>query len=105
MGKAIGIRLSTDLLKKIDKIKEEDSDRSEIIRKLISLGYKEFLKKKAFEDYIQERVTISEAARRAELTIWEFMEYLKSREYKSPYSIQDLEEETKLFESIAKKSK
>lgn len=52
MTEAIGIRLDDETLTKVDSIsKEEDEDRSTVIRKLITRGYKEIVKEKASEDY------------------------------------------------------
>jgi len=100
MAEAIGIRLDKDLLKKIEKLsKEEVLDRSSTIRKLVHLGYQDIIKKKAAQNYIQGKLTISEAAHRAEITIWEMEEYLVEQGYKSSYSIEDLEKEMELLTS------
>src|SRR3989338_4545466 len=103
MSEAIGIRLDTKFIEKIEKIsKEEVSDRSGTIRKLLEMGYKEFIKNKASEEYIKGKVTISEAARRAELTVWEMQKHLVDQGFKSNYSIEDLDRELKMLESIDK---
>lgn len=95
MTEAIGIRLDQDFLKKIEKIsKEEVIDRSSAIRKLIYIGYQNFIKKRAAEDYIKGKITISEAAHRGEMTVWEIEKYLVEEGYKSSYSIEDLGKET-----------
>ncbi len=97
MSEAIGIRLDNDFLKRIEKLsKEEVSDRSSIIRKLIYLGYKDLMKQKAAEEYKKGKITISEAAKNAELTIWEMEQYLIEQGYKSSYSIDDLRREINL---------
>ncbi len=46
---------------------------------------------------MQGRITMSEAARMAELTIWEMEQYLVEQGYKSEYSIDDLRRESGLF--------
>ncbi len=98
MDKSIGIRMDKDFLEKIEKLsKEEISDRSSIIRKLAYLGYKDLIKKKAAEDYMKGKITISEAAKRAEVTIWEIENYLVENGFKSSYSIEDLDNEIKLL--------
>ena len=98
MAEAIGIRLDKEFLKKIEKLgKEEVLDRSSTIRKLVHLGYKNLIKKKAAQDYIQGKITISEAAHKAEITIWEMKQYLVEEGYKSSYSIEDLDKEMKLL--------
>ncbi len=94
MGEAIGIRLDGNFLKKIEKLsKEEVIDRSSIIRKLILIGYDNLIKKKSAEDYVKGKITISEAAHKAEITVWEMEQYLVEQGYKSNYSIEDLEQE------------
>ena len=98
MTEAIGIRLPKEVLKIIHKLsKEELEDRSTIIRKLVMMGYKDFIKKKAAENYLKERVTISEAARQAELTVWDMEKYLIEQGFVSNYSIEDFEKELKLL--------
>lgn len=96
MGEAIGIRLDESFLKKIEELgKEEILDRSSTIRKLVYMGYVSLIKKKSAEDYIKGRITMSEAARRAEISIWEMEKYLVEQGYKSEYSVEDLNKELK----------
>mgnify|MGYP001594091798 CR=1 FL=1 len=98
MSKAIGIRLPKEVLKIIHKLsKEELEDRSTIIRKLVMMGYKDFIKRKAAENYVKGTITISEAASQAEFTIWEMEKYLVGQGFVSNYSIEDLEKELKLL--------
>lgn len=98
MAEAIGIRLDKDFLKKIEKLgKEEVLDRSSTIRKLVHLGYQDMIKKNASQDYVQGKITISEDAHRAEMTIWEMEQYLVEQGHKSSYSIEDLDREMKLI--------
>src|SRR3989338_699014 len=55
------------------------------------------IKEKAAEAYKEGKITISEAAQQASLTIWEMEEYLVDKGYKSDYSIDDLEKEILLM--------
>ena len=104
MAEAIGIRMDTDFLQKVDTIsKEEGTDRSTILRKLLNKGFHEFMKEKAKEKYVQGKITLSAAAKVAGLTIWEMQEFLVSEGYKSDYSIKDLEEDMAVFERIKKR--
>ena len=98
MAEAIGIRLDENFLKKIERLsKEEVLDRSSTIRKLVHLGYQNLIKKKAAQDYMQGKITLSESAHRAEITIWEMEQYLTEQGYRSFYSIEDLEKEINLL--------
>ena len=98
MAEAIGVRLDKDFLKKIEKLsKEEVLDRSSTIRKLVHLGYQNLIKEKAVQDYMQGRITMSEAAHKAGVTIWEMEQYLVEQGHRSSYSIEDLDNEMKLL--------
>ncbi len=98
MNGAIAVRVKAELLEKIDELSREDSeDRSTMIRKLIVSGYKELLKEKASKLYMEGRITLSEAANRAGLTLMEMEHYLVDRGFKSQYSIDDLEREMSLL--------
>ena len=99
MNRPMGIRLEKSFLDKIEEIgKEESLDRSTIIRNLVNLGYKELIKRKAAEQYIKGKITLSAAAKRAELTLFEMEKYLVEQGFKSQYSIKDLKEELKNLE-------
>lgn len=99
MSEAIGIRIDDDFLKTIDDLsKEEALDRSTMLRKLLNLGYSDFIKQKAKEKYISGQITISQAARMSNLTIWEMQKYLIEEGYRSQYSIKDLEEDMGLLD-------
>lgn len=99
MGDAIGIRLPGEMLKKIERLSREDmEDRSSVIRKLVMIGYREVMQKKAAEKYIKGSITLSEASRQAGMTLWEMEKYLVEHGFKSGYSIEDLEREMKLLE-------
>ena len=94
---AIGVRLSKDVLFRIERLsKEEHEDRSTIIRKLVMLGYADLMKERAAQRYASGQLTLSEAAHQAELTLWELERYLVERGFKSSYSIEDLEREANL---------
>ena len=100
MRQAIGIRLPEDVLKKIEKLsKEEMEDRSTIIRKLVIMGYLNFMKKKAVEEFIKGSITFSEAAHQAGLSLWDMEKCLVEHGFRSDYSVEDLEKEMKILEN------
>ena len=65
------------------------------LSKLVMIGYKDLIKKKAAQNYLKGKVTISEAAHQAKLTIWDMERYLIEQGYTSSYSIEDFEKEFK----------
>jgi len=96
MEQPIGIRLPKDILRKIEILsRKQREDRSTTIRRLVESGYKEIMKRKAAEDYIKGKITLSKSAALASLTLWEMESFLIQEGYKSQYSIEDLEKELK----------
>lgn len=93
-SQAIGIRLENEFLKRVETVcREEHVDRSTALRMLLEEGYENYAKRKAAEEYKSGKLTISKAAEKAFLTVWEMEQYLLSKGFKSQYSIEDLKEE------------
>jgi len=87
---SVGVRLPKKVLKYIDEeARDENVDRSVIIRKLVERGIAEFRKERAAKCYTEGKISISGAAQTANLTIPEMVEYLVSKGYKSDYSLED----------------
>ncbi|MDP2666383.1 MAG: UPF0175 family protein [Candidatus Diapherotrites archaeon] len=102
-SQAIGIRVEKDMLAKIDDMgKTEKVDRSTAIRMLLEEGYKAYLRRKAAEWYKAGKLTMSQAAMDAHISIWEMEQYLVRHGYKSQYSVEDMQQELGL---LSKKSK
>ena len=98
MAEAIGIRMDDEFLRKIDRLtKEESEDRSTLIRKLSLIGYREFMKEKSARQYMEGKITISEAAQRASLTIFDMEKNLIEKGFVSRFALEDLERELKLL--------
>jgi predicted HTH domain antitoxin len=98
MDKSIGIRLDKDFLRKVAELERKEAlDRSTIIRKLAYMGYKELVKEEAIQNYLKGKITLSEAAHKTGVTIWEMEKILIERGYKSSYSVEDLDQELKLL--------
>lgn len=101
MTKSIGVRIDEDLLERIEKIKKEDNlDRSTVIRKLLEKGYDDYILERTAKKYEKGEITISKAAEKSNTTIWKMQKYLVKNGYQSEYSIKDLEKETKQLKQI-----
>ncbi len=101
MSEAIGVRLEEEMIHNLDELsKEEALDRSTLLRKLLKLGFLDYMKQKAKEKYLAGRITISEGARMANCTLWEFQRYLVEQGYVSSYSITNLEQDRKLLRKL-----
>lgn len=98
MEQPIGIRLPADIIEKIEIIsKHEMEDRSTTIRKLLLAGYRQKMREQSFDDYKRGKITFTNAAKRAGLTLWEFEQELIASGFKSGYSIEDFEKELALL--------
>ncbi|HLD97543.1 MAG TPA: UPF0175 family protein [Candidatus Nanoarchaeia archaeon] len=98
MTQAIGVRLPKEVLMKIEEFgKAELEDRSTVLRRAVMQGMKELLANKAAQDYLKGKITLSEAARKAEMTLWEMEKYLVDNGFKSSYSVEDLGRELRLL--------
>lgn len=62
-----------------------------------------FVQKKVAQNYVSGKITISKAAEKAGLTIWEMQQYLICNGFKSQYSIEDLKNETQKIQQKLKK--
>lgn len=97
-AQAVGIRLDGKMLDKIETLgKEENLDRSTAVRMLLDEGFKNYVKRKAAENYRAGRTTISGAAKKAGITIWEMEQYLVSQGYRSQYSTEEMQEEFRML--------
>lgn len=98
---AIGVRLDKLFLKKVEALsREEHLDRSTALRVLMEEGYMNFTRKKAAQLYKEGKITISKAAEKAGITVWEMEQFLTSQGFKSQYSIEDLKEELDFIQKI-----
>ena len=75
------IRLDKDDLKYLDGIAAEHSlDRTNLIKKAIKLGVYEILLNEALQKYQKGLCSAWEAAKEAQLSLWEFLEELRKRD-------------------------
>ena len=98
MNEIIALRINEQFLKKIDELSEtEDADRSTTLRSLLARGYQERLREKAIQEYLNRKITLSQAAYQANVTLWEMQQLLIQKGFQSQYSINDLEEEMNIL--------
>ena len=92
-SQAVTARLSTELLKEIQKIAVEESiDRSSAIQRLLKIGLREYKIEKALNLYRDRKVTLWRAAELAGTTLREMMETIKARDVPYQYDLEALEE-------------
>lgn len=89
-------RIEEDLAKVIDEVsKEEGIDRSTVIRRFLMKSVKEWLIEKNLEDYEQGKLTLWQAAKACNLSLWEMTLETKKRETHVPYTIEEFKEDLK----------
>ena len=96
MSELVSFRLPADLQKELEIIsKEEDKDKSEIVRELIRLGIKERKIEKAVRLYKEGKVSASRAAEIADVSLWKMIEIFAERKVEAQYGLKELEEDIK----------
>jgi predicted HTH domain antitoxin len=74
------IRLNKKDLRYLDDLaKKHELDRTNLIKKAITLGVHEILIEEAIENYQKGIFTVWQCARDARISLWEFIEVLKTR--------------------------
>lgn len=98
MASQIAARVDEDLLTRIKEIeKETRADRSEVIRRLLDEGVKQYQLKKAVGLLRDGRVTVSMAAEIADISIWDMLEVMYAKRIPIPYKAEDLRKSLELM--------
>lgn len=96
MPVTVTTRVEDELAKVIDEVaKREGMDRSTVIRRFLLKAVKDWLIERSLEDYEQGKVTLWEAARRCDLSLWEIINEVKKREIHVPYTLEELKGDLK----------
>jgi len=89
-------RIEEELAEVIDEAaKQEGLDRSTVIRRFLMKSAKEWLIEKCLIEYEKGKITLWQAARRCDLSIWEMMEEAKKRGTHASYTLDDFREDVK----------
>lgn len=90
--KAATARLPEEMLKEIEELaKEEQVDRSELIRRLIASALKQRKIERAIQAYKNGKMTLWRAAELAGLSLRQMMEAAREAKAVVAYSLEDLE--------------
>ena len=97
-GITVTTRLDSEAVKEIDEIaKQEAVDRSTILRKFVLKSVKEWLIEKSLQEYEAGKATLWQAAKKADITLWEMIDEIKKRSVHVPYSIEDLKDDLEVI--------
>ncbi len=90
----VATRVEEDTLKDLEEMeREEKLDRATALRKLISMGLRQWKLQRAIRLYSDGRVSAWKAAEMANLTLYEFLDELRVRRIPAQYTLEDLEED------------
>ena len=91
MMKSISIRLKEDFMKEAQKLAQlEMVDKSLIIREALEKGFAEIKLEIALENFSKGKISTSEAAKIADLSIGEMMNEIVKRGLKQQITIEDI---------------
>ncbi len=97
----VGARVDKDFLKKLEGLTDEmKADRSEVVRRLLDKGLKEYEKEKALQLLREGKVTMWKAAEMCGILLFEMVDLVKSERVLVPYSSEELKKD---IEFLAKK--
>jgi len=96
MYQNVGTRMSSTVIKDIEYVaKEEKTDKSKVVRQLLSDAVKNKLVDLALKKYSKRFVSLGRAAELARLPLADFMKIASERKITMNYSIETLEEDFK----------
>jgi len=98
MTSTISVRLGKSLQKDLSQVEKTwQTDRSEVIRRLLVLALKEWRIQNALENISQHKTSIGKAAEECEISIWELLERLKEKNIDwTGYTDEDLKNDLKI---------
>lgn len=92
----VGTRLPQDLVRELERIERtEQSDRSTTVRKLLARAIGEWKLDHYARLYGDGKLTLARAARDAGVSLWEMMDYVRSRKISVQYDLRDFEQDLK----------
>jgi predicted HTH domain antitoxin len=94
MTKTLTTRAPDTLVKEIEAIaKEEQLDKSSLIRRLLDYAVNERRRTKALNLYRNGKISIGKAANIAKISIWEMLDLIKEKGLHIDYSMDELTED------------
>lgn len=93
-GQMVGARLPMGLVRELEFIEEvEQADRSTTVRRLLGKAVREWKLEHYARQYGDGKLTMARAARDAGVSLWEMMEYVRSRKVAVQYDLEDLRQD------------
>ena len=92
----VGTRLPDTVVRDLEAIEEvEQSDRSTTVRKLLARAIQDWKLDHYSRLYGNGKLTLARAAREAGVSLWEMMDYVKTKKITAQYDLEDLQRDLK----------
>jgi len=92
----VGTRLPDTVVRDLEAIEDvEQSDRSTTVRKLLSRAIRDWKLDHYSRLYGDGKLTLARAAREAGVSLWEMMDYVKTKKIAAQYDLEDLRRDLK----------
>ena len=89
--RVVSTRLPLDLVRELELIEDvEQSDRSTTVRRLLSKAIQQWKLEHYARLYGDRKLTLARAARDAGISLWEMMDYARTRKVPAQYDLEDL---------------
>src|SRR2546422_40870 len=101
----VGTRLPETIVRDLETIEEaEQSDRSTTVRKLLYRAIQDWKLDHYARLYGDGRLTLARAAREAGVSLWEMMDYTRTKKIAAQYDLEDFQRDLKIVYAGAKRS-
>ena len=92
----VGTRIPGELVRDLETIeKAEQSDRSTTLRKLLSKAIGDWKLEHYARLYGEGKISLARAADEAGVSLWEMMDYARSRKIPAQYDLEDFQDDLK----------
>ena len=92
----VGTRLPEEMVRELETIEGvEQSDRSTTVRKLLYKAIRDWKLEHYARLYGDEKMTLAKAASSAGVSLWEMMDYVRSRKIPAQYDLEDFRRDLK----------
>ena len=100
----VGTRLPETIVRDLEAIEEaEQSDRSTTVRKLLYRAIQDWKLDHYSRLYGDGKLTLARAAREAGVSLWEMMDYARTKKITAQYDLEDFKRDLKIVYAGAKR--
>jgi predicted HTH domain antitoxin len=92
----VGTRLPDSVVRDLEAIEQvEQADRSTTVKKLLFRAIQDWKLDHYARQYGSGKLTLARAAREAGVSLWEMMDYMKTKKITSQYELEDFQRDLK----------